>query len=260
LKTYFILPLFILGRCAVAQPVSPLPVPAFTTTYSVKFSDAFSIINNPASLVAYRSFTAGIYAHRRFMLPEPVQYLIAAGYPLVNAGIGMQLNYLRSGAYRQSELAIAYAKRLGKVDLGARFNYHSVSVAGYGSANAVVIDVGSIWHLTDDLHAGMHAYNPVNSNLSYRYSAGLGYEVSGQVLLTAQVIKTEDKPPGINAGLHYQPVEKLVMQAGIATATAEPFIAAGYQVKCWRLLVSVSYHAQLGCSPALMFIYKSPGS
>lgn len=259
MKTYFILPFCIaLAQCGLAQPLSPLPVPAFTCTYSVRFADAFSMINNPASLICYRSFTAGMYAQRRFMLPEPVQYIIAAAYPFANAGIGMHVNYLRSGAYRQSEAAIAYAKKLGKIDLGARFNYHSVSAAGYGSANAVVIDVGSIWHLTDDLHAGMHVYNPVGSNLRYRYSAGFGYEVSDQVLLSAQVSKTEDKPASIHAGVHYQPVEKLIMQAGIAAT--EPFLAAGYQLKSWRLLVSVSYHTQLGCSPTLMFIFKSPGS
>jgi hypothetical protein len=257
LKTYFILPLFVLGRCAVAQTVSPLPVHSFTGTYSVKFNDVFSMLNNPAALVANRSFSAGVYALRRFMLPEPVQYVIAAGYPMRNAGLGVQLNYLKSGVYRQSELGIAYAKKLGKVDLGARVNYQSVAAGGYGNVTTVVLDLGTTWHVSDELHAGMHVYNPVGSMFSYRYSAGFGYEASPQVLLSLQVIKTEDLPAAINAALHYQPVEKVMLQAGIATATAEPFLAAGYQLKPWRLLLSVSYHSQLGCSPTLLFIYKS---
>lgn len=253
MKTFYILAVFILlGRCVAAQPVSPLPVPAFTCTYTVKFSDAFSAINNPAALVSGKSFSAGMYAQRRFMLAEPVQYIITAAWH----GAGIQLNYLRSGAYRQSEAGIAYAKKLGKIDLGGRINYHAVSITGYGSTAAVVMDVGSIWHITNDLHAGMHVYNPVGGKLSYRYSAGLGYEVSEQVLLSMQLSKTENKPVSLHAGLHYQPVEKIIIQAGISTATAEPFMAAGYQWKPWRVLVSVSYHAQLGCSPSLMFIYK----
>lgn len=218
------------------------------------------MINNPAALVSCRSFAAGLYAHRRFMLPEPVQYIIAAAYPLSNAGIGMQLNFLRSGAFRQSEASIGYAKKLGNIDLGARFNYHSVSATGYGNATAIVIDVGSIWHISDQLHAGMHVCNPAGDKLSYRYSAGFGYEVSEQVLLNVQINKTEDKPASINAGMHYQPVEKVMVQAGIATAATEPFLTAGYQLKRWRLLLSVSYHAQLGCSPTLMFTYKSQPS
>lgn len=218
------------------------------------------MLNNPAAMVANRSFTAGLYSHRRFMLPEPVQYVIAAGYPLPNAGIGVQLNYLKSGAYRQTEAAIAYAKKLGKIDLGARFNYHAVSAAGYGNTSAVVIDVGTIWHISDELHAGMYVYNPVGGKLSYRYSAGFGYEVSTQVLLSVQAGKTEDKPAGIDAAVHYQPVEKIIIQAGIYTGTAGPFLAAGYQLKVWQVLLSVSYNTQLGCSPTLMFIYKSKKS
>jgi hypothetical protein len=256
LKTFYLLPFILLGRCVAAQSVSPLPVPSFPCTYTAKFSDALSMINNPAALVSGKSFAVGLYAQRRFMLAEPVQYIITAGWPLANAGLGMQVNYLRSGNYRQSEAGIAYAKKLGKIDLGARVNYHTISITGYGSTRVVVMDVGSIWHISDDLHAGMHVYNPVGGKLSYRYSAGFGYEVSEQVLLSLQLIKTENKPVTLNAGLHYQPAERIIIQTGISTATAEPYLAAGYQWKPWRLLISVSYHAQLGCSPALMFAYK----
>ena len=256
MKTFYLLSFVLLGRCVAAQSVTPLPVHAFPCTNTVKFNDAFSMLNNPAVLVSGKSFAVGLYAQRRFMLAEPVQYIITAGLPLANAGLGMQVNYLRSGNYRQSEAGIAYAKKLGKIDLGARVNYHTVSITGYGSTRLVVMDVGSIWHITDDLHAGMHVYNPVGVKLSYRYSAGLGYEISEQVLISLQLSKTEDKPITLNAALHYQPAEKIIIQTGISTATAEPYLAAGYQLQPWRLLLSVSYHTQLGYSPALMFTYK----
>lgn len=254
----------LLGRCAFAQAVSPLSVHAFTCTYTARFSDAFSMMNNPASLASYQSFTAGLYAHRHFMLPEPVQYVLAAGRPLKNAGLGIQLNYLSAGAYRQSEMGIAYAKKLGKIDLGVRINYHQLSIAGYGNARAVVMDVGTIWHITTNVHAGVRIYNPVGGRLGkhgeklgYLYNAGFGYEVSEQVLLSVQATQTEDKPVNILAGMHYQPTGKVIIQAGISTSPAQPYLAAGYQLSAWRLLLSVSCHGRLGCSPTLLFTYKS---
>jgi hypothetical protein len=265
LKTYLIPALLVLvGRCVVAQSVSPLPVHAFTCTYTARFSDAFAMMNNPASLVSHTSFTAGLYAHRYFMLPEPVQYVLTGALPMKNAGLGIHLNYFRAGPYRQSEAGIAYARKLGKIDLGIRINYHGVTIAGYGNARAIVMDAGSTWHITNNLHAGVRVYNPVGGRLGkdgeklgYLYSMGFGYEVSEHVLLSMQATQTEDKPLNIQAGLHYQPTGKVMIQAGISTSPAAPYLAAGYQLKPWRLLLSVSYHGQLGCSPTLLFTYKS---
>ena len=92
--------------------------------------------------------------------------------------------------------------------------------------------------------------------LSYIYEGGLGYEASKQLLLSAAISKEEDKPPNIIMAVHYEPAARVLLQAGIATSTAQPFLSAAFKLSSWRLLLSVSYHAQLGSSPSLAFIYK----
>ena len=263
MRPYLILLLLILlFDVLYSQPVSTLPGRISPCNYSSKFTDVFSMISNPALLASYPAFTAAVYTDRPFMLAALEHGMLAAAFPLKNAGLGLQLNYVRSGAYHQSEAGIAYAKKLGQLDLGVRFNYHKLAVDGYGAATAIVVDVGSIWHVTDKLHAGMDLYNPVGGKLGsngeklpYACSAGLGYEVSEQVLLSAAIIKDENRPANINAGIHYQPADMVVVQAGLARG--QPYLSTGLQWKPWQMLVTVSYHAQLGFTPALSLIYKS---
>jgi hypothetical protein len=47
-----------------------------------------------------------------------------------------------------------------KVDVGVQFNYYNVRIAGYGNAPAINFEIGTIFHLTDKLNTGFHAYNP----------------------------------------------------------------------------------------------------
>ncbi|HYC30404.1 MAG TPA: hypothetical protein VEB42_16330, partial [Chitinophagaceae bacterium] len=135
---------------------------------------------------------------------------------------------------------------------------HKLAVEGYGSAGNVVIDAGSIWHLADDVYAGVDLYNPFGAKrLSSVYTAGLGYEVSSHVLLSTEIVKEENKPPNITLAVLYEPAARVLLQAGIATATAQPYLSVQFQFGTYRLLLSANYHSQLGFSPSLGILYRS---
>jgi hypothetical protein len=234
-------------------------------TYSKKFTDAISVAGNPATLLSANAFTAGAYTERRFMLEALQLSALLAAFPLLNGGAGIHLNTSGAGAYMQSEAGLAYAKKLGKAGIGVRFSYYSMAVGGYGRQGTFLIDIGSIWQLTDNVHAGLALYNPVGGRLgrngekvAYSYKAGLGYELSDQLLLAVESNKTEDKPIDIRCALHYEPARNCLLQFGIATANARPFAAVGLQWNKWRIYMNVSYHARLGFSPAFALVYASP--
>lgn len=264
LKRYLILCLLAaFAQPVFAQSVSPLPLQFFPCTYSAGQASVFSLPANPAAPVLVKSFTAGLYAQRRFMLAQPVQLVFGAALPFENAGLGMQLNHLQNGAFTQSEAGIAYARKLGKIDIGVRFNYHRLTIAAYGSAAGVVVDVGSFWQLAKGFSAGLRVYNPVGGRLGSNglqlgssYTAGFGYEASAQVLLSIEISKIENKPVLINAGLQYLPADKMMLQAGIAAG--EPFLTTGFNWKDWRMRITVSNHSQLGFTPTTAFSYSSP--
>ena len=232
--------------------------------YSVNFVDPFSMTSNTASLAQLKSGGFGVYGERRFMLEELGQYTAVVALPTKSYGtFAVQGDYFGSSGFNENQLGLAYARKVARmVDVGAKFNYHTVQVAGYGSASSINFEVGTIFHLTERLHTGVHVYNPLSSKLGSEgderlasmYRVGLGYEVSDKVLVSTEIVKQEDVPVNINAGLHYNVVENIFIRAGISTGNNNSFIGAGIRFGSLRLDLNTAYHPQLGFTPGLLLL------
>ena len=235
--------------------------------YSSQFRDAFPFRSNSAALAGIDRFSAGVYSERRFLLEELSSYAFAAAMPTSSGNFGIKGDYFGGQLYKETALGFAYGRNLGpKASVGIGFDYVSVNAPGYGSASALTFDAGAIFHLTDQLQAGIQAYNPVGmkmgktgeEKLPALYSAGLGYDVSPQLYIGAEAVKEEDHPLSVNAGMHYSFAEKLIARAGISSATSVYYIGFGVQVKNFRVDVAASFHPYLGTTPGLLFIYAPP--
>lgn len=247
--------------------ISRMPVSiAYTkiTAYSNRFSDAFSFAANQGALAAQKHFSAGVYSEERFSLNALRTHAAAFVLPTASGNFGVTGNYSGEQAYHESSVGLAYAKSMGSnAALGVQFNYFSVGAAGYGAASTINFDAGALFHLTPQLNAGLHVYNPVGKRwgkdggekLPAIYTAGLGYDVSPQVFVGMEAEKTEDQPVGLNAALHYQVAERLMARVGVQSATAVYFIGFGTKVKNLRLDVTASLHPYLGLTPGLLLLY-----
>jgi hypothetical protein len=154
--------------------------------YSKNFVDIFSSTSNTASLAQIKTGGFGVYGERRFLLQDLNQYSAIVALPTSGGTFAVQGDYFGFSDFNENQLGLAYARQVAKtVDLGVKFNYHTVRVAGYGSASTINFEVGSIFHLTDRLHTGIHIYNPLSSKLGKEtneklasiYRVGVGYEV-----------------------------------------------------------------------------------
>ncbi len=91
--------------------------------------------------------------------------------------------------------------KIGKVDVGVQFNYYSYKIPSYNNASAVNFEIGAIVHLTDQLNAGIHTYNPVggklgktgDEKLASSYSLGFGYDASKNFCVSTEIVKEEKK-------------------------------------------------------------------
>lgn len=211
---------------------------------------------------------SGIYAERRFMLKELDRYAAAIAIPFRHGGVGISALHTGSSHYRESQLGLAYGRALGEsVSLGVQFNYHLISIAGYGNSGAMHAEIGSIIHLTDNLHAGVHVYNLLNSKLKNEmsrklpaiYTLGLGYELSESIYMSAEVAKEEGQPVNMNIAVHYSLVKQLFLRGGIATGSNQFFFGTGMKWKNARMDVVGTYHPQLGVTPSLLLIFSKPG-
>ena len=266
-KPYLILLLlsihFIINGQTVRRPVAA--VYTGLGAYSINHADVFSFINNQASLAQMKSAAAGVYGERRFMLNELSLYQLAIAVPTNSGNFGVKAGYFGFSDYNESQMGLAYARKLGnKVDIGVQFNYNGIQVSGYGNSSAINFEIGTIFHLTDKLHAGVHAYNPVGGKygknseekLASIYTVGLGYEASDKFFVSAEIEKEENQPVNVNAGMQYKFLPQFMARAGIATNTSNVYAGVGLFLKTFRLDVVASYHPQLGVTPGLMLVYN----
>lgn len=236
--------------------------------YSLEHTDVFSFMSNQASLAQLKNAAAGVYGERRFMLTELSNYNAAIGLPTRSGNFGLKAGYSGFSDYNETQIGLAYARKLGtKVDIGVQFNYNGIRLAGYGNASAISFEAGTVFHITDKLHTGFHINNPVGGKfgkdqqekLPSVYTVGLGYDASEKFFFSAEVIKEEDQPVNVNAGLQYKFIPQLLARAGISSATSSAWIGLGLSLKSFRLDVTTSYHPQLGITPGLLLLFNFKG-
>ncbi len=244
-------------RYTLAQPYISL------SAYSTQQNDPLSFTGNQAALASVKNAGVGIYGERRFMLSETSVYTLAGSIPTSLGNFGLQVNYAGFKNFNESKIGLAYARRLGKfVDVGVQFNYYSYRIPAYGNASAINFEIGAIMHLTEKLNAGIHVYNPVggklgkngDEKLAAAYKAGLGYDASDKFFISSEIIKEEDKPVNVIAGLQYRFAKQFFAKAGFISESGTIYGGAGIAWKNLRLDVSSSYHPQLGFSPGILLI------
>lgn len=238
--------------------------------YSLHHVDIFSVTSNQASLAQIKYTSLGVYGERRFLMGVTDMYTSIFVLPTEQGNFAIQADYFGYKNFNESQLGVAYARNLGSnLDLGIKFNYYSFRIPGYQNSEAINFEAGAIVHLTDQLHAGIHFYNPVGGKLSKtdqekigsNYKFGVGYEAGENFMISAEIVKQEDFPVNVNAGVQYNFAHQFFARMGISSENETPYAGAGVSWNNLRLDVCTSYHPQLGLSPGLMLIvhFKSPG-
>lgn len=233
--------------------------------YSLNHVDVFSFTTNQASLAQLKNISAAVYGERRFLLSELNNYTGVIGLPTNSGNFGLKANYSGFTDYNESQLGLAYGRKLGsKVDIGAQFNYHGIKISGYGNASAISFELGTIFHITERLHAGIHTSNPVGGKfgkdqqekLSSVYSFGFGYDASEKFLVGAEIEKEEDRPVNVNAGMQYKFLPQLMARVGVSSATSSAWLGVGLTLKSFRVDITAGYHPQLGITPGLLLLFN----
>jgi len=245
---------------ALRQPVSAVYVGL--GAYSTQQNDVFSFTNNQAALGQLKSAAAGVYGERRFLLNETSLYSAALAVPSSLGNFGVNVKYLGYKNFNESQVGLAYGRSLGKkVDIGVQFNYYGYRVPTYTSASTVNVEIGALVHLTDKLNAGVHVYNPIggkfsktDEKLTSAYKIGLGYDASDKFFISTELVKEENYPVNLNAGMQYRFAKQFFARAGIASANSVSYVGFGLAWNNLRLDISASYHPQLGISPGLLLI------
>ena len=230
----------------------------------MKQADVFSFSANQAALAQIKSFSAGVFSERKFMLEELNLFSASFALPTHSGNFGFLIHHFGNSSYSETEAGLAYGRKLSDyVDVGVQFNYYRMQIASYGNASTINFEAGALFHFTDQLHGGIHLYNPTSSklgknkeeNLPAVYSAGLGYDASEDFFVSAEIEKTENLPLNVNAALQYKFANRFIARGGVATNTSVFFFGLGFTLQNFRFDATASLHPQLGITPGLLLIY-----
>lgn len=272
LRKYLLTVALILPFIGIAQVArQPLTIQyAGMGAYSNHFVDVFSAMSNQAALARLTGGGLGVFSERRFSLQELSQYSGIVALPTATGTFALQGDYFGGSIFNQNQLGLSYGRMVSNnIDVGVKFNYHTINTAGYGQAGAFNFEAGTIFHLTQQLHTGLHVYNPLSSKLGKTgetlpaiYKAGLGYEASTTVLLTTEFVKQEDENLQVNVGLQYNIHPRVLLRAGLSTANNNSYTGVGIRLHQFRLDVNAGYHQQLGFTPGLLLLvhFKKPAT
>lgn len=255
--------------CCVAQTAKQSLISPYIKAgaYSQSQADVFSFNANQAALAQTRVFSAGVFSERKFMLKELNLFSAALAMPTHSGNFGLQLHHFGNSSYSEMQAGIGYGRKLSEhMDVGIQFNYYTMKITGYGNASSINFEVGAIFHFTDQLHGGIHLYNPTSSkvgkdkeeNLPAVYSAGFGYDASENFFINVEIEKTEDLPLNVNTSIQYKFANRFLARAGVVTGTSVFFLGLGFTLQNFRLDATASVHPQLGVTPGLLLIYTKP--
>lgn len=262
-KFYLVICIIFSYNCysqAIRQPISARYIGL--GAYSTDHVDAFSFTSNQAALAQIKNTAVGVYGEKRFLLSSTSLYSGVAVLQTSKGNFGLQADYFGFKNYNESQIGLAYARSLGRMDIGIKFNYYAFRILAYGNSSAINFELGAITHLSEKLHVGIHVYNPVGGNLSKTgdeklgsvYKFGMGYEASEKFLVSAEIIKQEDRPINVDAGVQYNFMKQFFIRAGTSTETANSYVGGGISWKIYRLDITAGYHPQLGFTPGILLI------
>ncbi len=234
-------------------------------TYSTSHIDLLNTGTNQAALAQIKSISAAVFSERRFLLENMNLYRASISLPTSAGTFAVNTGYFGSTEYNESQVSLAYGRTLGDIiDIGVQFNYNNFRVTGYGNASAINFEAGAILHVSEKLHVGFHAANPVggkigktgDEKLASVFKTGIGFEGSEKFVINAEIIKEENQPVNVVAGFQYKFIRQIMLRAGISSTSSAGFVGVGLTLNSFRLDLTSSFHQQLGFTPGLLILFN----
>lgn len=231
--------------------------------YAPSVIDAFSCAYNPALSPHIDDFAAGIYTEDRFLTDELKLVSAAAVIQRSQSGISLLVRHFGNIDYSENCIGLNYGFSLGKVSLGAIFNYDLLRIRGSSPESYIKYGVASLWQVSEKVFTSFQLTNPHffagGSKDQYPLATvtrfGIGYAASDEFYVAVESQKEEDKPPQAVFAVCYQYAGKYFFSGNWTTGAQQPYISTGWQWKDFRIETGCAFHQVLGISPSLTILY-----
>ncbi len=228
---------------------------------SVTLTDFWSIYNNQAGLGYLQHITVGAF-HRSGFISEQNSQGIGIAVPTKTGTLAATFDYYGFSAYNEMQAGLAFGRTFTEYfSAGIKLNYLHTQIAGeYGTADAVTFEVGILSQPIENLFIGASVYNPSRSKMGSEpiptiYEAGIGYLFSEKAFLAIETEKDIDQRAIFKAGIDYQLIDLVSIQAGISTNPSNYSFGIGIHYSDINLHIGFLKHQTLGFTPSFSLSY-----
>jgi hypothetical protein len=233
--------------------------------YSSEVQDPYTYAYNAATLPHLDGFAAAFYSEKRYMTKGLNVLVVTAAYGRQSHSASLVLQHFGNPDFNERRIGLNYGKSLGSIQIGALIHYHTFSITGNSPASVINAGISTIWHVSEKVFACMQMSNPgifaSGNQKALRaptaINMGFGFQVSDQVYTGMEIKKEEGRSKQVFFALHYRPHEKIVTKFCWSTGNNQPFFTIGWILKNLRFESGCSYHAVLGLTPSISFIYSN---
>jgi hypothetical protein len=235
---------------------------------SVAFYDAWSGFNNQAGLAWCRKFSAGTYFANRYLLKELSVKAIGVILPIRKGAFGLSFRHFGFSLYNEIKTGLAFGMHFGNsFAAGIQLDYLRFHLGDDGGTkNLATFEIGLQYRVKEQLCLGVHFFNvvpikltddPVERLISV-IRLGIGWQVSRNVVASAEVEKDLETHPIFKAGMEYHFVNPLFVRIGFLTNPAQFTFGFGLESGRFSIDVASSYHMLLGFSPqgSITYLFK----
>jgi len=232
--------------------------------YVALADDADALFHNPAGIAQIPVRMIGASFSRPFWLEDLAVGSLACMQPGPPGRWGASWNTFGNNVYRENTFGLSASGFIHpRLCLGVTSKIHMLSIAGYGSASSLDMDIGCILKVTDLASGGLSLFNLFGSGLATDQerplrlmTLGLRMRVSDDLLLGAQIEKETEGPILFRAGQEYEISSHGTIRLGLKTHPTELFGGVGFSLSRHRIDYACSSHPVLGLTHYVSLILR----
>ncbi|MGV3706663.1 MAG: hypothetical protein ACO1NU_14920 [Arcticibacter sp.] len=227
--------------------------------------DVWSLQSNPAGIAGLLRPEVALTYQKNFPGTSLSTQAAAVVLPLQSNVFGLGLQRFGFSAYQESRLGFVFSRRFGDALYTALgFNYHQLSIPGYGNTSAFSIDAGLQYRLTKALRVGASISNlsgsgyeeSASESIPLEVSVGGAYQFSDELLCTASLGAGNDSSGSdFRIGMEYNVLSCLALRAGLGMHPFNQNAGLGYKMEHVHVDIAISNHFVLGYTPQISLSY-----
>jgi hypothetical protein len=205
------------------------------------FGDEWSLFNNPAGITDVKHPTVAVAYESVPGSPAFNRAAFAFAMPMSLGGASFGIFRFGDDLYREQVVCIGYANKFGLAALGAKLQYISYYMDGFGRRSVFSFSFGGIAQLTPWLKFGAHVVNISQPEIAEGEKiptwliAGVCINTSEKVTAVLEVEKDIDYKPKVKAGIEYRFYARFSARTGININPRAGFFGFGFNPGKYKL-------------------------